>query len=112
MDIIVIGAGLGGLATACLLASKGHGVTIFERNQRPGGKIGEIESHGFRFDTSPSLLTMPSVLESFFLNCGHSIHNFLSIEPVDPICRYFFNSVVEFYLIGRASCRERLWLCR
>src|SRR5699024_9687660 len=63
---------------------------------RPGGKIGEIESHGFRFDTGPSLLTMPSVLESFFLNCGHSIHNFLSIEPVDPICRYFFNSGVEF----------------
>lgn len=96
MKVIVIGAGLGGLASACLLASEGHNVTVLEKNEHPGGKIGEVRANGFRFDTGPSLLTMPFILKSLFEKCGASIEKYLTIQPVDPICRYFFSSGVEF----------------
>ena len=49
MKIAVIGSGIGGLAVACRLASKGHEVTVFEKNASPGGKIGEIQMGGYRF---------------------------------------------------------------
>ena len=66
MDIKIIGAGLGGLAASCLLAHKGHDVTVLEKNSSPGGKINELSIDGYRFDTGPSLLTMPFILEKLF----------------------------------------------
>lgn len=96
MKVTVIGAGLGGLASACLLANKGHEVTILEKNESPGGKINEVRAQGFRFDTGPSLLTMPFILERLFELCDENIDNYLSITPVDPICRYFYPSGVQF----------------
>lgn len=96
MDINIIGAGLGGLAASCLLANRGHNVTVLEKNDRPGGKIGEIRAEGFRFDTGPSLLTMPYVLEKLFEACGADISEALDIVPVDPICRYFYRNGVQF----------------
>ena len=96
MKTIVIGAGLGGLATACLLASDGHEVTILEKNKKAGGKIGEIKVNGFRFDTGPSLLTMPFVLESLFEKCGAKLADYLTIEAVDPICSYFYPNNTQF----------------
>jgi phytoene desaturase len=96
MDIKIIGAGLGGLATSCLLAKRGHKVTILEKNDRPGGKISEVSANGFRFDTGPSLLAMPFVLEKLFEYCDKEISDYLDIRPLDPICRYFYPSGVEF----------------
>ncbi len=90
MNISVIGAGLGGLSTACLLASKGHQVTVFEKNENTGGKMNIIEADGYRFDTGPSLLTMPFILEKLFEECGADMGDYLSLEPLDPICRYFY----------------------
>lgn len=92
MDIKIIGAGLGGLAVSCLLAKKGHHVTILEKNDQPGGKINEVRANGFRFDTGPSLLTMPFILESLFESCDVEINDYLDIQPVDPICRYFYSN--------------------
>jgi phytoene desaturase len=90
MKISVIGAGLGGLSAACLLAAKGHKVTVFEKNENTGGKMNIIESDGYRFDTGPSLLTMPFILEKLFEECGARMNDYLSLEPLDPICRYFY----------------------
>lgn len=92
----MIGAGLGGLAVSCLLASEGHTVTVFEKNEKPGGKINEITSDGFRFDTGPSLLTMPFILEQLFARCDKKISDFLTIRPVDPICRYSYKDGTAF----------------
>ncbi|MBK6680297.1 MAG: FAD-dependent oxidoreductase [Ignavibacteriales bacterium] len=61
--VVVIGAGLGGLSAAIRLAKKGFSVTIVEQNNKTGGKANEINEEGFRFDTGPSLLTMPFVIE-------------------------------------------------
>lgn len=96
MKVTIIGAGLGGLTASCLLAHRGHDVTILEKNDTPGGKINEVRAQGFRFDTGPSLLTMPFVLERFFDFCDEDIADYLDIKPIDPICRYFYSNGVQF----------------
>lgn len=96
MKITIIGAGLGGLAVSCMLAHQGHEVTILEKNSSPGGKISQKTENGYRFDTGPSLLTMPFILEKLFAFCDEEISHFVDIKPIDPICRYFYPSGVQF----------------
>lgn len=95
-NIAVVGAGIGGLTAAALLASKGHKVTVFEKNARPGGKMQQVKASGYRFDTGPSLLTMPFLLEKVFRECGESLENYLKLSEVDPICRYFYKDGTLF----------------
>lgn len=90
MNITIIGAGLGGLSAAGLLAAKGHQVSVFEKNANAGGKMNIIESEGFRFDTGPSLLTMPFMLERVFNECGAKLDEHLKLVPLNPLCRYFY----------------------
>ncbi len=59
---IIIGSGIGGLATAIRLASQGITTTVYEASEKPGGKVSEQISGGFRFDTGPSLLTLPELV--------------------------------------------------
>lgn len=61
--VIVIGAGLSGLSAACHLVADGHDVTVLERESFPGGRNGVQRADGFRFDTGPTVLTMPALLE-------------------------------------------------
>ena len=70
MRVVVGGAGVGGLAAAVRLAAAGHAVTVLEQAAVPGGKAGRLERDGFRFDTGPSLLTMPWVLRDLFAATG------------------------------------------
>ncbi|NGP76511.1 phytoene desaturase [Balneolaceae bacterium YR4-1] len=95
-NIHVIGAGLGGLAISCLLASDGHRVTVFEKNDSPGGKINQVIADGFRFDTGPSLMTMPFVLKELFERCGFRAEDYINLKPVEPICRYFYQDGTVF----------------
>ncbi len=94
--VTVIGAGLGGLSAAIRLASMGFKVTVFEKNEKPGGKMNEIINHAYRFDTGPSLLTMPFVIDELFEYAGFKRSDFLEFKPVDPVCRYFFNDGSTF----------------
>lgn len=86
--IIIIGAGLGGLAAACRLAQTGFAVTVLEKNKTAGGKVNLIESGGYRFDTGASLITLPRVFEELFAFCGKRAEDYLAFEKLDPICRY------------------------
>jgi len=95
-QITVVGAGLGGLTSAAMLASKGHRVTVFDKNSMPGGKMQEVKASGYRFDTGPSLLTMPFLLENVFKECGESLDDYLQLSEVDPICRYFYKDGTIF----------------
>lgn len=88
--ILVIGAGLGGLSASIRLAHKGFDVTVFEQNTVPGGKARSLNSNAFRFDTGPSLLTMPFVIEELFAEAGENVNDFLSIKKLDNLCRYFY----------------------
>ena len=58
---IIIGAGVGGLATANILAKQGYSVTVYEKNDQVGGRMGLLEKDGFRFDTGPSWYLMTEV---------------------------------------------------
>lgn len=89
--IAVIGAGLGGLSAAARLARAGFEVHVFEKNTFAGGKASELYEQGFRFDTGPSLLTMPYVLENLFEECNENISDYLSMNKLEIICRYFYN---------------------
>ena len=64
--VAVVGAGVGGLATAIRLSIKGYSVEVFESNSYIGGKLSQIESKNFRFDAGPSLFTMPELVDELF----------------------------------------------
>lgn len=96
MNISVIGAGIGGLSVACLMAARGNKVTVFEKNDSVGGKMNLIESGNYRFDTGPSLLTMPYILERLFEECGYDLYDHLALLPLSPICRYNYQDGTTF----------------
>lgn len=89
-DAIVVGAGLGGLATAIRLAADGRRVLVLEKLERVGGKLNLAEVDGFCFDTGPSLLTMPWVLRELFDAAGRNADDYLELRKVEPTCRYQF----------------------
>lgn len=95
-EIIIIGAGLGGLSAACRLARAGFSVTVLEKNETIGGKINIVEGEGYKFDTGASLLTMRHVLEELFEFCGKRVEDYLEILPLEPICRYFWTDKTQF----------------
>lgn len=94
--VTVIGAGIGGLAAASLLAKKGYDVTVFEKNSTPGGKMQQFEENGYRFDTGPSLLTMPFILEKLFDACNENLDDYVSLTELEPLCRYFYSDGTIF----------------
>ncbi len=88
--VLVIGSGLGALSGAIRLARMGFEVHVYEKNARAGGKLNEKRLGGYRFDTGPSLLTMPFVIDELFEFAGASREEKLALVPIEPICRYFF----------------------
>ncbi|MBN2104047.1 phytoene desaturase [bacterium] len=94
--IIVIGGGIGGLSGAIRLAKMGYDVHLYEKNKMLGGKMGRICREGFTFDTGPTLLTMPFVVEELFQFAGFDAADMLQITPVEPVCRYFFRDSDPF----------------
>ncbi|HMA45951.1 MAG TPA: phytoene desaturase family protein, partial [Frankiaceae bacterium] len=86
--VVVVGAGVGGLAVAARLAALGHAVTVCEQAGEVGGKLGWYARDGFGFDTGPSLLTMPQVFEELFAATGAPLRDVLRLAPVEPVARY------------------------
>lgn len=88
--VVIIGAGIGGLATANLLAKAGYRVTVYEKNDQPGGRAGKRDLKGFRFDTGPSWYLMPDVFEHYFSLFGKSINTELDLVKLSPAYKVFF----------------------
>lgn len=82
--VVVIGGGVSGLATAALLARRGHTVTLVEKNSSVGGRAGSLESGGFRWDTGPSWYLMPEVFEQFYSLLGMAPDDELDLARLDP----------------------------
>jgi phytoene desaturase len=87
--VVVVGGGIGGLATATLLARGGADVTLLERHDRVGGRTGTLEVDGFRFDTGPSWYFMPEVFAHFFALLGERIEDHVDLVRLDPAYRLF-----------------------
>ncbi len=87
---VIIGSGIGGLATAIRLAVKGYEVTVFEANDHPGGKLSEINLDGFRFDAGPSLFTMPQYIEELFSLAKKDTATYFSYHQLKKNCIYFY----------------------
>jgi phytoene desaturase len=87
---VVVGGGLGGLAAAVRLASKGWRVEVCEQGPRLGGKMNTFERGGFRFDTGPSLITMPRVFEELFEAAGSSLSRHVKLTNVRPLADYVY----------------------
>lgn len=85
---IVVGAGIGGLVAALDLARRGTRVTVFDRAARPGGKMREVDIHGQRIDSGPTVLTMPWIFEELFADAGSRIDEHLELLPADLLARH------------------------
>jgi diapolycopene oxygenase len=100
MRVAVIGGGLGGLAAACVLAARGHRVTLFDKNPWLGGKAAVLEEQGFRFDMGPTILTVPRVLERIFAEAGLRMEDRLDLVRLDPQWRCFFDDGTRIDLVA------------
>ena len=88
--VIVIGAGIAGIASAIRQAVKGHKVAVYEANAYPGGKLSEFRSGDFRFDAGPSLFTMPQYVDELFSLAGKNPKDAFTYEKLETVCRYFY----------------------
>jgi phytoene desaturase len=88
---VVVGAGLAGLSAAIHLAAAGREVVVVEAEAVPGGRCGTVAVGGYRFDTGPSVLTMPEVVRSTVGAAGEELEDWLELRPLDPIYRIGFH---------------------
>lgn len=88
--VLIIGAGIGGIATAARLARSGYAVTVIEKLDRPGGRCGRLLIEGHRFDTGPTLFLMPAIYARTFSDLGARIEDHLDLRRVDPTYRIHF----------------------
>ncbi|MFG2038585.1 phytoene desaturase family protein [Dactylosporangium sp. NPDC048998] len=88
--VVVVGAGLGGLAASIRLAATGRSVTLLERLDQPGGRAGRIAVDGYEFDTGPTVLTMPSLLADLLGTVGEELATWLPMTRLDPAYRAHF----------------------
>ncbi len=85
--VVIVGAGLGGLACALHLAGSGRQVTVLEREPVPGGRAGRLSVNGYDFDTGPTVLTMPDLIAEALHAVGEELDDWLELSPLDPAYR-------------------------
>jgi phytoene desaturase len=87
---IIIGSGVGGLATALRLKAQGLDVVVFENNSYPGGKLSSFNLGQYRFDAGPSLLTMPHYIDELFELFNENPKDYFNYKRKDISCKYFW----------------------
>jgi phytoene desaturase len=99
--VVVIGAGLGGLATALRLNEHGLAVTVLEKRSLPGGRSNLIEENGFRVDTGPTILVMKETLEDTYRALGLDLSDRVDLMRLDPNYRIYFHDGTVLDLSGQ-----------
>src|SRR6266550_6599699 len=109
-DVIVVGAGLAGLASAVRLAKLGHQVTICERDEHLGGVLGRVEADGFSWDAGAASTTLPAALRDLFRKSGRPIESLVQLDPVTESRRHMFadGSVLDLPVSDRGA-QEESW---
>lgn len=94
---VVIGAGFGGLAAAIRLGVRGYRVTILEKLDAPGGRASVFRQDGFTFDTGPTIVTAPFLLEELWRVCGRDMATDVTLKPIDPFYQIRFHDGSTFH---------------
>lgn len=113
MDVVIVGAGLAGLSAACHLRGMGHDVLVVEAGDVPGGRAGTWSAQGYRFDTGPTVLTMPELAERCFAAVGTTMDEHVRLLPVEPMYRatYADGSVLHVRHGRQAMAAEIRQVC-
>jgi phytoene desaturase len=90
-SVLVIGAGVGGIAIAGRLARRGYNVTVLEKNASPGGRLNKLVQDGHRFDVGPSLFLMPETYAATYADLGERMEDHLDLKRIDPTYRVRFD---------------------
>ncbi|MFA5350471.1 MAG: phytoene desaturase family protein [Candidatus Omnitrophota bacterium] len=104
--VVIVGAGVGGLATAARLAHDGHDVEVFEKLPECGGRNHLLEDAGFKFDMGPSFVLMPDFFEEVFSYCGESLNDYLDLRIIDPSYKIIYSDG-EALTVHRDSSRTK-----
>ena len=91
-DVLIVGAGPGGLTTAMMLAKAGVSVTILEKSDGVGGRTRVFEKDGYKFDNGPTFFHYPEISEEVFKSLGRDVHEELNLIQLDPNYRLVFGS--------------------
>ena len=112
-SVVVVGAGLGGLSAALHLAGAGRRVTVLEQSDGPGGRAGIHQEAGYTFDTGPTVLTAPHILDSTLAAVGESLECWLRLHRLDPAYRARFadGSVLNVHADPEAMVEEISQVC-
>ncbi len=94
--VIIVGAGIAGLASAVRLKHKGYDVSVFESNAYTGGKLHAFEQDGFRFDKGPSLFTMPGFIDELFALNEENPRDHFDYKRKETVCNYFWENGLRF----------------
>lgn len=89
--VVVVGAGVGGLMAAALVAAEGHEVTVLEQQPLPGGKLREVCVGGRSLDAGPTVFTMRPVFETLFDDLGLRLDDLLALRPARVLARHAWN---------------------
>jgi phytoene desaturase len=103
---LVIGAGIGGIATAGRLARSGYRVTVLEKNSQPGGRCDQIVQDGHRFDVGPTLFLMPEVFAETYAALGEAMSDHLDLQRIDPTYRVRFDDGLELALTANMNAMQ------
>ena len=97
---LIIGAGLGGIATAAHLARSGYEVTVLEKNSEPGGRCSQLVRGGHRFDIGPTLYLIPEVFKQTYASLGERIEDHLDLRRIDPTYQFHFDDGSHIAITG------------
>ena len=99
-EIVVVGAGIGGLCAAARLAHQGCKVTVVERQATPGGKMRTVASPAGPVDAGPTVLTMLPVFEALFADLGEDLHAYIGLTPLDTLARHYWDDGTRLDLVA------------
>jgi phytoene desaturase len=97
-QVLIVGAGIGGIAAAALLARQGFNVTVVEKCDQPGGRCGRMVVDGFTFDTGATLFLMRDLYERMFTSLGERLEDHLNLQRIDPTYHLHFQDNSQLQL--------------
>ncbi len=90
-EIVVIGGGIGGLSASVRLQAAGHNVTLLEKRNQLGGRAGVLSRNGYTFDTGPTILTPPYLVDEVFETAGRNREDYIDLVQISPKYRLYFS---------------------